>query len=415
MNAEEQAARIKTLDAADPLAHKRDEFELPSETLYLNGNSLGPLPKSARARVQEVVDRQWGQDLIAGWNKHGWIDLPFSVGDKVAGLIGSATGQVICCDSISVNLFKLLTAALRMREDRTVVLSQKGNFPTDLYVAQGVEKLLGNERCSLLTVDESQIREALTEDLAILLLTQVDFRSGSLLDIEALTLAAHEKGILVIWDLAHSAGVIPLELDAWQVDFAVGCGYKFLNGGPGAPAFIYANRKHHDGLVQPLQGWMGHKAPFEFDECYRPAQGVAQFLCGTPNILSLAALDAALDVFDGVDIVALRHKAIQLGELFLELVDGSKALGEFELLSPRAANERGSQLAYAHPQAYAISRALNAEGVIVDFREPNVLRFGFSPLFLSFEDIRRAVERLCYVVTEGIFEAEVHQERKKVT
>ena len=395
-----QRLSIAELDGADTLASARERFLLPEGSIYLNGNSLGPLSKEARARALTVLDEQWGEDLIAGWNKHHWIDLPFTTGDKIAALIGAAQGQVVCCDSISVNLFKLLAQCLGQRAERSVILSQQDNFPTDLYIAQGLQALLGSGRCRLKTVTADQLSDALDEEVAVMLLSHVNFRNGELHDIEALTRRAHDKGVLVIWDLAHSAGVLPLALDDWNVDYAVGCGYKYLNGGPGAPAFIYANTKHHDSLQQPLQGWMGHAAPFDFDPDYRAASGIGSFLCGTPPILSMAVLDAALDVFTAYSLEAVRAKSIGLASLFAELVARQPELQSLKLLSPPQAEMRGSQLAYSHPDAYGICRAWAESGVESDFRAPDVLRIGFSPLILSYQDMADAVDRLLTVINE---------------
>ncbi len=407
--------QIKDKDSDDRLAHKRDEFHLPSGRIYLNGNSLGPLPRSAKQRARELIERQWGEDLVASWNTHGWIDLPFTAGEKIAALVGAGPEQVLCCDSISINLFKLLAVCLQLQSGRRVVLSQQDNFPTDLYAAHGLQQLLGENRCELKAVGADQLQQCLTEEVAVLFLTHVNFRSGKLHDMQALTRQAQAQGILVVWDLAHSAGVLPLALDAWGVDFAVGCGYKFLNGGPGAPAFIYANRKHHDQFEQPLQGWMGHASPFEFDPGWEPAGGIAQFLTGTPTILSLATLDAALDVFDDIAISDVRAKSTELSSLFLALVESHDELKDLVPESPRDSAQRGSQLAFSHPQAYGICRALSAEGVIADFRSPDLLRVGFSPLILTYEDIWRSVEILAKVVGKGSYKAGEFNRRLKVT
>lgn len=385
---------IKALDEGDVLAEHRKRFKLPANKIYLDGNSLGPLSHAASARASTTVQEQWGEDLISSWNKHSWIELPAITGNKIARLIGAAPGQVICCDSISVNLFKLLCQCLLMQEGRRVVLSQQDNFPTDLYITQGVAGLLGADRCEPRFVAEEDLLEALNPDVAVLMLSQVNFRTGKLHDIKRLTQAAHEHRILVIWDLAHSAGVLELALDEWQVDFAVGCGYKFLNGGPGAPAFIYANSRHHAVLDQPVKGWMGHKAPFEFDPVYSPQQGMESFLVGTPPVLSMAVLDAALDEFSDVAVAALRQKSVALTELFIELVADDECLTDLVLASPAQAECRGSQVAYAHPQAWQICQALAERGVIADFRSPDLLRFGFSPLILSFADIADSVGHL---------------------
>ncbi len=409
---------VLALDANDPLARWRDEFELPAEIIYLDGNSLGCLPKAARLRAQEVIAQQWGQDLIKSWNQHGWIDLPMQVGEKIARLIGAAPGQTLCCDSISVNLFKLLSAAIQMQPGRALVLSQQDNFPTDLYIVQGLSEQLGADRVRLKLVEENAIEQQLEEfgeHIAVLLLTQVNFRSGRLLDMRRLTRRAHELGILVVWDLAHSAGVIPIELDDCEVDFAVGCTYKYLNGGPGAPGFLYAASRHHDKLRQPLTGWMGHQAPFEFSADYQPAAGIARFLTGTPPVISMSVLDAALDVFRDIDMQAIRDKSLALSELFIQLGRQYPALSQLLPAFPQEPSQRGAQLAYHHPHAYAICQTLIAEGVVADFRAPDILRLGFSPLYVRFEDIWVSVERLAAILKTGAWRDHQISHRGKVT
>ena len=406
---------VKAMDAADPLAHKRGEFQLPAGKIYFDGNSLGALPLSVIDRVQATVLEQWGDDLISSWNRHGWIDLPQRVGEKIAPLIGAATGQVICCDSISVNLFKLLATALHMRPGRSVILSVEDNFPTDLYMAQGLSTLLQEQTCQLQQVSESALLDSIDESVAVLLLSHVNFRSGAILAMQAITAAAHAAGALVIWDLAHSAGALAVELDARNVDFAVGCGYKYLNGGPGAPAFIYAARRHHSAIKQPLSGWMGHRDPFAFEPQYRPGEGVQQFMCGTPPILSLAALDAALDVLADTSIEQRRQKSLALGELFVDLVMQCELADALQLQSPTQAEQRGSQLAWSHPQAYGLCQAWIEHGVTADFREPDILRVGFSPLYTNFRDIYEAVERLRAVLASGAHLDPRWQQREKVT
>ncbi|MBB3168566.1 kynureninase [Simiduia aestuariiviva] len=408
-------ADIKRLDAEDPLAEKRAEFYLPPSVVYLDGNSLGPMPIAARARARSVVEREWADDLITSWNVNRWIELPTIVGDKIGRLIGADSGKVICGDSTSVNLFKVLAAALSLQPKRFKVLSQRGNFPTDLYMVQGLAALLGESRCQLLTASADDLLDQLDESIAVLLLTQVDFRTGKIHDIRKITELAHEKGIVVIWDLAHSAGVIPLWLDDWQVDFAVGCGYKFLNGGPGAPAFLYVAKRHQGACQQPLSGWMGHRQPFEFSDDYHAHASVKQFLCGTPGVLGMSVLDAALSVFEGVQIQALRKKSLALIQLCRHLVSERPALSELQLLTPEEPEQSGSQLAYAHSEAYAICQALIARGVIADFRAPNILRLGFSPLFLRFEDIYLSVLALDEIVAERQYLSPRFQARQAVT
>ena len=408
-------ADVAGLDERDPLAHKRLEFELPVDRVYLDGNSLGALPRAVSARLQQTLDQQWGCDLIESWTKHDWINLPVSVGEKIAPLIGAAPGQVACADSISVNLFKLLAVALALRPGRSGVLSASDNFPTDLYMAQGLEGLGVEGSCRLLQVAEADIAAALDDRVAVLLLSHVNFRSGRLLPMQELTAAAHEAGALVIWDLAHSAGAMPVALDECGVDFAVGCGYKYFNGGPGAPAFLYVADRHQDTVSQPLSGWMGHRAPFEFNPLYEPAVGVTRYLCGTPPILSMSALDAALDLFGDVDMAALRNKSLALGTLFTELVEQSPLAGELNLFSPAEPEARGSQLSWSHAEAYGLVQALIERGVVTDFREPDLLRVGFSPLYNSHADVYRAVETLAAVIAAGEHLDSRWQTRKQVT
>ncbi|WP_133470660.1 kynureninase [Paraglaciecola marina] len=406
---------VKALDKADPLYTKRFEFDLPSHTIYLDGNSLGALPKSVKKRVSEVVSQQWGNDLIKSWNNHAWIDLPISVGEKIAPLIGASEGQVICCDSISVNLFKLLCGALKLNSTRTKVVSTKDNFPTDLYMVQGVTDLLGENLCELELVEEHLIEQSLNQSVAVLLLTQVNFRSGKLLDMEKLTKLAHEKGILVIWDLAHSAGALPVELDKCNADFAVGCGYKYLNGGPGSPAFLYVAKRHQTSVKQPLSGWMGHAKPFDFEPRYQAAPNISQFQSGTPSVIGMSALDAALDVWQDVDMLQIRNKSKALGNLCLELIRQNESLKGLQLCSPDTDEHRGSQLAFAHDHGFAICQALIEKGVIADFRAPNILRFGFTPLYTSYEDVWQAIDMLSNIVKNETYKEPRFNVSLKVT
>ena len=406
---------VIALDRDDPLAGKRSAFQLPADKVYLDGNSLGALPVAVTGSMQATLLEHWGEDQISSWNNHGWIDLPQRAGEKIAPLIGAAEGQVICCDSISVNLFKLLAAALAMRPRRGVILSAQDNFPTDLYMAQGIGKLLGEARCHLHQVPTSQIMSAIDSKVAVVMLSHVDFRSGKILPMREITAAAHAAGALVIWDLAHSAGVLPVTVDADHVDFAVGCGYKYLNGGPGAPAFVYAAARHHAQIQQPLCGWMGHRDPFSFEPNYAAAEGMQQFLCGTPPVLSMVALDAALDVFADVSVADLRNKSIALGELFVELVMQCELAELLTLRSPAKPDERGSQLAWSHPAAYGLCQAWIEQGVTADFREPDLLRVGFSPLYSSFSDVWVAIERLRAVVSQGAHLDPRWQQKNRVT
>ncbi|MGS2720671.1 kynureninase [Paraglaciecola aestuariivivens] len=407
--------KIKQQDLSDPLANKKQAFLIPQNTIYLDGNSLGVLPKTVKSRVAEVVAKQWGEDLITSWNQHAWIDLPIQVGEKIAALIGAKPGQVISCDSTSVNLFKVLSAALKLNPTRHKVLSTQDNFPTDLYMVQGLTSLLGQDLCELTTVNEDDIEQHLNESVAVLMLTHVNFRTGKVLDMQKLTQLAHDKGILVIWDLAHSAGALPLKLDQCEVDFAVGCGYKYLNGGPGAPAFLYVAERHLAKASQPLVGWMGHAKPFAFSPIYQSANNIEHFQCGTPSVIAMSALDAALEVWQDVDLDLVRHKSLALGQLLIDLVEQQPSLADFVLCSPKDQSERGSQVAFAHPNAFEICQALIAQNVIADFRAPNILRFGLTPLYVSFEDIAKTVSILSEIVENQIYTEKRFNQTQKVT
>jgi kynureninase len=408
-------ADVSRLDAADPLAGLRQQFLLPEGKIYLDGNSLGALSKPVQVRLENVVRQEWGRDLISSWNSNDWINLPVTVGEKIAVLLGAAAGQVISCDTVSVNLFKLMVTALELQPGRRIILTQEDNFPTDIYMAQAVSGLLGEQRCSVRSVPAEDIVDAMDTEVALLLLTQVNFRDGRLHDIEAVTRMAHAKGILVLWDLAHSAGVIPLELDRWQVDMAVGCGYKFLNGGPGAPGFLYLAERHQNQVGQPLSGWLGHAEPFAFEPGYRPARGVGRYLGGTPGILGMSALDAALDVFAGLDMCEVRQKSSAMTALFIDGVLGSPIADDCRVLTPLAATERGSQVSLAHPQAYGVAQALIETGVVVDFRAPDIVRFGFSPLYNSYRDVADALQHLLRILAEREYLQPRFAIRAKVT
>ena len=402
---------IASLDRADPFAATRRLFDLPDGIIYLDGNSLGALPHGVKARVADVVSTQWGQGLIRSWNTHDWIDLPARVGERIARLIGAPPGTVMVADSTSINLFKALVAALRLNPDRKIILSEKHNFPTDAYIAAGVAELLGQGH-ELRLVEAAEIAGALGDEVAVLLLTEVNYRTGARLNMAGLTAAAHAAGALTVWDLAHSAGAFAVDLGGTDADFAVGCGYKYLNGGPGAPAFVYAAPRHLGSLRQPLTGWLGHAAPFSFAETYRPAEGIGAMRVGTPPVLSMSALDAALDVFDGVDLVALRAKADALFDLFTGEI--RRLAPELELATPTNAARRGTQVSLRHPEAYAVMQALIAAGVIGDFREPDILRFGLTPLYLSYADVRQAAAILGEVMRTGAWKQPKYKLRAKV-
>jgi kynureninase len=407
-------AACAALDTADPLAAWRERFVLPDGVIYLDGNSLGPLPKATEPMIQEVVRRQGGQDLITSWNRHGWVDLPQLLGAKIARLIGAKPHEVIVADSTSVNLFKLLAAALDLRPGRDVVVSEQTNFPTDLYVAEGLRDLLG-ERMALRLVSSDEIEAALDPDTALLMLTHVDYRTGRMHDMARLTRAAHEAGALVLWDLAHSVGAVPVDLGSAGVDLAVGCGYKYLNGGPGAPAFLFVAERWHEQARQPIAGWFGHVRQFAFESAYRPAPGIARFLSGTPPILSLKAFEAGVDLLLQVDQRALRQKSMALTDVFIRLIDERCAGFGFTIASPRAAGARGAQVALRHPDGYPVVQALIARGVIGDFRAPDLLRFGFAPLYVRFVDVWDAADALCAVMTEGSWDQPAFKQRAAVT
>jgi kynureninase len=407
--------RLAQLDRDDPLAAFRDRFVLPEGIVYLDGNSLGALPRATADAVAAVVRAQWGQDLITSWNRHDWIGLPGRVAAALAPLLGAGPHEVAVCDSISVNLFKLLAAALALRPHRHVILAERRNFPTDLYVAQGLQELMGG-RVRLRLVDRAdELTAALDADTAVLMLTHVDYRTGAVHDMAGLTAAAHAAGALALWDLAHSAGALPLDLRGCAADLAVGCGYKYLNGGPGAPAFLFVAERHLRAARQPIAGWMGHARPFDFVPGYEPARGVARFQAGTPPILSLAALEVGVRLMGEADMRQVRAKSMAMGEAFLALAAERLAGHGFTPACPAEARQRGSQVSLAHPQGYAIMQALIAQGVIGDFRAPDILRFGFAPLYNRYEDVRIAVEALRRVMASGSWADPAFQVRGKVT
>jgi kynureninase len=401
------------LDAADELASLRDGFVLPEGLVYLDGNSLGALPRGAAGRLRDVVEREWGEGLVRSWNVHGWIDLPSRVAALLAPLVGAGADEVAVADSTSVNVFKLLAGALRLRPGRRVILSEEENFPTDLYVAQGLARLLGDAELRL--VPRETLGEALRDDVAVLMLTHVDFRTGALHDMAGLTRSAHEAGALVLWDLAHSAGALPVDLDGCDADLAVGCGYKYLNGGPGAPAFAFVARRLQDAFENPLAGWMGHADPFAFGTRYAPAPGVSRLLCGTPPILSLAALECGALTIARAGVDRLRRKSVALTELFIRLVEQECAGVGLTLASPREAARRGSQVSLRHPGGFGIVQALIARGVIGDFRTPDILRFGFAPAYVRFADAWDAVAALRAVMEGREWERPEHRARGRVT
>jgi kynureninase len=407
----------QALDAADPLAPLRAQFDIPPDLIYFDGNSLGVLPKATSARVQQVLQQEWGAGLIGSWNNAGWMDLPQRIGDKIARLVGAGAGELVVADSTSVNLYKVLSAALNIqRADapaRKRIVSERSNFPTDLYIAEALAAERGAEL--VLADSPEQIHALLDQRVAVLMLTHVNYSTGWMHDMAALTHAAHQAGALALWDLAHSAGAAPVDLGGSAADFAVGCGYKYLNGGPGAPAFVWVAPRHAERFWQPLAGWMGHAAPFEFTPGYRPAPGIRRYLCGTPALLSLAALECGVDTVLAAEahggMAALRAKSLALTRAFAEGVEARCGGHDLTLISPRDDIQRGSQVCFAHPtHGYAMVQALIARGVVGDFRAPTILRFGFTPLYTRFVDVWDAVEHLRRVlVNEEWREARFNQ------
>jgi len=378
-------AAVTALDQADALRDFRERFEFPAGIVYLDGNSLGPPPKAALDELETAARREWGDGLIRSWNNAGWFSLPETLGDRVGALIGAKPGETIVTDTVSVNVYKALHAALALRPGRHTILAEADSFPTDLYMAEGVATSRPGTTLKL-AHDDEPLESLIDDDTAVLLVNHVDYRTGVLRNMAAITKAAHAMGALVIWDLCHSAGALPIALNEANVDLAVGCTYKYLNGGPGAPAFIFAACRHHEALVQPLSGWWTHAQPFAMESRYRPAQGIKRLLCGTQPILSMRALKAALDLFDDVDLAAVRAKSIAMTELFMELVDPLCTEFGMRIITPRDPTLRGSHVSICHPNGYEIIQALISHGVIGDFRAPDIMRFGFTPLYLRYRD-----------------------------
>ncbi len=403
---------VRALDAVDPLAPMRARFALPEGVTYLDGNSLGALPRTTAARLKEVVEREWGRDLIGSWNSADWFGAARRVGGRIAPLIGAEANEVLVTDSTSVNLYKLLVAAVKASPERTTILSEPGNFPTDLYVADGAAWSVGAQ---VRTLPVEDIVAAIDDDVAVVMLTHVHYKAGAMLDMAGITAAAQAKGALVLWDLSHSVGAVPVDLNGCNADLAVGCGYKYLNGGPGAPAFLYVAKRHQARLRSPLSGWMGHAAPFAFNDGYAPAADIGRFLCGTPPILGLAALEEGVKLFEEVAFDALVAKSRSLSSLFVTLMDGVGGEHGFTLASPRDPAARGSHVSYGHPEAYAICQALIARGVVGDFRAPDILRLGFTPLYTSHEDVWRAVDTLAAVMRERAWDRAEYRQRAAVT
>lgn len=402
------------LDLNDPLRSFRNRYSLPEGMIYLDGNSLGALPVETPARVAKAVQAEWGQHLIGGWMKDGWMTLPERLGDKIAGLIGADAGEVIVVDTTSINLHKVLAAALQLRPGRRTLLTDNGNFPTDVYMAQGLVEILERQH-RVRVADEAEIESAIDEDTAAIFITEVNYRTGRLHDMARITAAAHAKGALAIWDLAHTAGCVPVDLNRSKADFAVGCGYKYLNGGPGAPAYLFAAKRHHDKVRQPLTGWLGHTAPFDFGLDYKPAQGILQWKCSSPPILGLVALDVGVDGLIEAGIGRIRAKSQTLTDLFIRLVEERLGDHGFIVATPKAPAERGSQVALRHPQAWPIMQALIARSVIGDFRAPDVARFGFAAPYTRFVDVWDTVEHIHDIMASGAWQKSEFQAKKSVT
>ncbi len=393
-------------------ASLRTQFDLPEGVIYLDGNSLGPLPKAAAARVARTITDEWGKLLITGWNKAGWMAQPSAIGDRIARLIGAEPGSVVMGDTLSIKVYQALASALELNPTRRVILSDTGNFPSDLYMADGLCRTLGPEY-SLRTVAPEAVLDAIDDSIAVLMLTEVDYRTGRLHDMAALTKAAQAKGALTVWDLAHSAGALPVHLSACNADFAVGCTYKYLNSGPGGPAFIYVAPRHQDRARPALSGWLGHAAPFAFDLEYRPGAGIERMRVGTPPVLQLAALEASLDIWDQADMADVRKQSIALTDRFITGIEAT--CPTLTLASPRDGQMRGSQASFRHPEGYAIMQACIAHGVIGDFRAPDILRFGFTPLYISEQDIDTAIKTLADIMAQSLWDRPEYKTRARVT
>lgn len=403
---------IRALDRRDPFRKARALFALPQGVIYLDGNSLGALPKAASTRIAALTKTEWGQDLITSWNRHGWIGLPAKVGDKIAKLIGAAKGEVVAGESTSVNLYKAVRGALRRNPKRKVILTEDVNFPTDLYVLDGIARDL---KLKVKRVKAAHMEQAIGKSVAVLALTHANYRTSAVFDMARLNRAARKYGAVTVWDLSHSAGAMPVALNATRADFAVGCGYKYLNGGPGGPGYLFIAKRHQRALPPALPGWMGHARPFDFSGSYRPAKGILRHLTGTPYVYGLAALDAALDAFKGVDLKALYAKAGLLGDIFLAIALEGGARHGLKPACPIERARRGSQVTLAHRHGYALMQALIASGVVGDFRPPNILRFGMTPLYTSYDDVARAAGRLVAILERGTYAARKFQTRRLVT
>jgi len=405
---------LEQLDQQDTLKAFRDEFDFPDGTLYFDGNSLGALPKATQARINEVIAQQWGQKLVTSWNTSGWFNLPETIGNKIAKLIGADDGEVVCVDGAGLNIYKLHAVALKMRPHRKVILMEGSNFPTDAYITQGLIEQLGQHH-EIRFVEKDEILDAITGDVALVSLTQVHYKYGHLLDMKATTKKAHDVGALVMWDLCHSAGALPIALNQCDVDFAVGCSYKFFNGGPGAPSYLFVAKRHQGKETQPLTGWWSHDQPFAFERDYRPKTDIGQFLSGTQPIISLSAVEVGVDMLLRADIDAVRGKSLALGGIFIRLVDEHLAGHGFTLATPSATEERGSQVSLRSDNGYPIMQALIEVGVIGDFRAPDIMRFGLTPLYTRYTDVWDAVMKLKAIMEADSWKADRFNRVSEVT
>jgi kynureninase len=410
------ADTARALDAADPLRAYRERFVLPEGIIYLDGNSLGALPRVVAERIDACVRQAWGRDLITSWNKARWVDLPQRIGARIERLVGGEPRSIVVGDSTSINLFKVLAAALRLRPDRKIIVSERQNFPTDLYIAEGLAALIGKGHRLRLADTSDELASVIDTDTAVVMLTHVNYRTGAMHDMAELTTLCHEAGALAIWDLAHTAGAVPVELSATGADFAVGCGYKYLNGGPGAPAFVYVSPKWQAKVTQPLSGWFGHVRPFAFEPGFVPAQGIDRFLCGTPPVLSMLALEAALEIWEDIDLAAVREKSKRLTDFFIAAVEHLCTGHDLALASPRDPEARGSQVSFSLPEiGYPLMQALIDRGVIGDFRAPDIVRFGFAPLYVGYMDAWQAAEILAEILNTREWDKPEFKRRAAVT
>lgn len=410
---------LHELDLADPLAPLRDEFVLPAGVVYLDGNSLGARPRATLSRATQMIESEWGEGLIRSWNTAQWSTLSTRLGDKLATLIGAGEGEVVITDTTTINLFKILAAGLRIQSDRApkrkVILSELHNFPADLYVVEGLADLLRQGYELRLIEGPQDLPSQLNDDVALVLLTHVNYKSGYMYDMTAITHLIHRNGALALWDLAHSAGAVPVDLKTAKADYAIGCTYKYLNGGPGSPAFVWVSPDLCDEAWQPLSGWWGHARQFAMEPHYAPASGITRYLCGTQPLVSLGMVECGLDIFANTDIQELRKKSLSLTDLFIVLVEDQCRNHPLTLLTPRNHAERGSHVSFEHPDGYAVVQALIDKGVIGDYREPRIMRFGFTPLYTSYQDVGNAVQALAEVLDNETWRNPKYQTRHSVT